>query len=80
MVKKDALLNMAITNVLLRFAVNYAKLKSVYLKLTSAFIHEAINGGLGIIINFEYRPASIVFSKSADNLLKQIISPDIGQP
>ena len=54
-------------------------IKSVYLKLTSAFIHEAINGGLGIIINFEYRPASNVFSKSADNLLKQIISPDKGQ-
>ncbi|MCK5199184.1 MAG: hypothetical protein KAR21_12575, partial [Spirochaetales bacterium] len=46
--------------------------KEVYLKLTSAFIHEAINGGLGIIINFDYRPASSVFSKSADELSKQI--------
>lgn len=48
-------------------------IKEVYLKLTSSFIHEAINGGLGIIINFDYRPASSVFSKSADELLKQII-------
>ena len=47
-------------------------IKSVYLKLTSAFIHEAINGGLGIIINFDYRPASTVFSKAAEELLKQI--------
>ncbi len=51
-------------------------IKSVYLKLTSAFIHEAINGGLGIIINFDYRPASSVFSKSAEDLLKNIISQD----
>jgi len=54
-------------------------IKSVYLKLTSAFIHEAINGGLGIIINFDYRPASSVFSKSADDLLKNIISQDTEQ-
>lgn len=55
-------------------------LKSVYLKLTSAFIHEAINGGLGIIINFKYRPASTVFSKSAEILLEKINSQDKGQP
>lgn len=55
-------------------------IKSVYLKLTSAFIHEAINGGLGIIINFDYRPASNVFSKSADELLNYINSQDKGQP
>ncbi len=51
-------------------------IKSVYLKLTSAFIHEAINGGLGIIINFDYRPASNVFSKSAEELLNHINSQD----
>ena len=47
-------------------------IKEVYLKLTSAFIHEAINGGLGIIINFDYRPASDAFAKSSDEFLKQI--------
>ena len=51
-------------------------IKEVYLKLTSSFIHEAINGGLGIIINFDYRPASGVFAKSADELLKQINCED----
>ena len=50
--------------------------KSVYLKLTSSFIHEGINGGLGIIINFDHRASSSVFSKSADRLLKHIISQD----
>ncbi len=55
-------------------------IKSVYLKLTSAFIHEAINGGLGIIINFNYRPASSVFSKSAEELLQKISSQDKEQP
>jgi cellulose biosynthesis protein BcsQ len=59
---------------------NGSIIKKVYLKLTSAFIHEAINGGLGIIINFDYRPASNVFSKSAEDLLKQIISQDTEQP
>jgi len=48
--------------------------KPVYLKLTSSFIHEAINGGLGVIINFDYRAASNVFSKSADKLLNHISS------
>ncbi|MCK5197141.1 MAG: ParA family protein [Spirochaetales bacterium] len=55
---------------------NNTIIKEVYLKLTSSFIHEAINGGLGIIINFDYRPASSVFAKSADELLKQITSED----
>jgi len=55
-------------------------LKAVYLKLTSAFIHEAINGGLGIIINFDYRPASNAFSKSAEDLLEEFISQDKAQP
>jgi hypothetical protein len=55
-------------------------IKSVYLKLTSSFIHEAINGGLGIIINFNYRPASAVFSKAAEELLKYINSEDKEQP
>jgi len=50
--------------------------KSVYLKLTSSFIHEGINGGLGIIINFDQRASSSVFSKSADKLLKHIIIQD----
>jgi len=50
--------------------------KSVYLKLTSSFIHEAINGGLGVIINFDYRAASNVFSKSSDKLLNHISSQD----
>lgn len=51
-------------------------MKSVYLKLTSAFIHEAVNGGLGIIINFDYRPASAMFTKSAEELLLKISSQD----
>ena len=49
-------------------------IKPIYLKLTSSFIHEAINGGLGVIINFDYRAASTVFSKSADKLLNHISS------
>ena len=55
-------------------------IKEAYLKLTSSFIHEAINGGLGIIINFDYRPASIAFAKSADELLKHISLQDKAQP
>jgi MinD-like ATPase involved in chromosome partitioning or flagellar assembly len=55
-------------------------IKSVYLKLTASFIHEAVNSGLGIIINFDYRPASSIFSKSADELLKHITSPEKEQP
>ncbi len=51
-------------------------LKPVYLKLTSSFIHEAINGGLGVIINFDYRAASNIFSKSADKLLNYITAQD----
>ncbi len=55
-------------------------IKEVYLKLTSSFIHEAINSGLGIIINFDYRPASRAFTKAAEDLIKYITPPDKEQP
>jgi len=45
--------------------------KDIYLKLTSAFIHEAVNSGLGIIAAFDNRPAAHAFAAAADILLKR---------
>ncbi|MBA7530134.1 Iron-sulfur cluster carrier protein [subsurface metagenome] len=41
-----------------------------YLTLLTNFIHETIYGGLSIIIDFDYRPASIAFQRGAEKLLK----------
>ncbi len=43
--------------------------KDVYLKLLSAFLHNSVNSGLGIIVGFPFRPASAAFEKSAERLL-----------
>ncbi len=45
--------------------------KDIYLKLTSAFIHEAVNSGLGIIAAFDNRPAAHAFASAADIILKK---------
>lgn len=43
--------------------------KDVYLKLLSAFLHNSINSGLGIVVGFPFRPASAAFERSAAALL-----------
>jgi len=43
--------------------------KDVYLKLLSAFLHNSINSGLGIVVGFPFRPASSAFEKSAEALI-----------
>ena len=42
----------------------------IYARLTSAFVHEALNSGLGILISFQHRPASAAFYQAAAALLK----------
>ncbi len=46
-----------------------APAKETYAKLTSNFIHEVINSGLGVIVSFSHRPASRAFEKAAESLL-----------
>ncbi len=46
--------------------------QDVYLKLTSSFIHEAVNSGLGIIISFDHRPAAQAFMSAAEKLLTEM--------
>lgn len=41
----------------------------IYLKLTSTFIHEAVNSGLGIVVTFDHRPAAHAFTSAATVLL-----------
>lgn len=43
--------------------------KDVYLKLLSAFLHNSVNSGLGIIVGFPFRPASAAFEKAAAGLM-----------
>ncbi len=43
--------------------------KDVYAKLTSNFLHEAINSGLGVVVSFGHRPASRAFEEAAENLI-----------
>jgi flagellar biosynthesis protein FlhG len=43
--------------------------KDVYLKLLSAFLHNSVNSGLGIVVGFPFRPASAAFEKSAASML-----------
>jgi flagellar biosynthesis protein FlhG len=45
---------------------------SVYAKLLSSFLHNSLNGGLGIIVGFPFRPASIAFGEASETLLKHI--------
>lgn len=52
------------------FSEQDGKMKQdIYLKLTSSFIHEAVNSGLGIIVSFDYRPATRAFTEAAEKLL-----------
>ncbi len=43
--------------------------KDVYAKLTSNFLHEAINSGLGVVVSFGHRPASRAFEEAAESLM-----------
>lgn len=43
--------------------------KKVYAHLTSSFVHEAINSGLGVMVSFNHRPASVAFERAAAALL-----------
>ncbi len=43
--------------------------KKAYLQLLSGFIHDTVNSGLSIVVDFEYRPAAIAFRRAADELL-----------
>ncbi|MFO7848413.1 MAG: MinD/ParA family protein [Spirochaetia bacterium] len=43
--------------------------KEAYAKLTSTFVHEVINSGLGVIVSFDHRPASRAFERAASALL-----------
>jgi flagellar biosynthesis protein FlhG len=45
--------------------------RKVYARLTSGFVHEAINSGLGIMVSFSHRPASVAFEKAASTLLAE---------
>lgn len=47
---------------------------SVYAKLLSSFLHNSVNGGLGIIIGFPFRPASLAFKEASERLLQEIHS------
>lgn len=44
--------------------------REIYARLTSAFVHEAVNSGLGILISFQHRPASAAFYQAASALLE----------
>ena len=44
----------------------------VYLRLLTTFLHDILNSGLGIIMGFRYRPASLAFQKGAFALLAEI--------
>jgi flagellar biosynthesis protein FlhG len=46
--------------------------REAYLKLFNNFMHEAVNSGLGVVVGFNYRPASIAFQKAANRLLREM--------
>ena len=43
--------------------------RDVYARLTSNFVHEAVNSGLGVLVSFQHRPASAAFQRAARLLL-----------
>lgn len=45
--------------------------RELYARLTSAFVHEAVNSGLGILISFQHRPASVAFQQAARSLIER---------
>ena len=57
----------------LLFTDAHMKLREdIYLKLTSTFIHEAVNSGLGIVVTFDHRPAAHAFTSAAKTLLNRL--------
>ncbi len=57
----------------LLFTDDNGKLREdIYLKLTSTFIHEAVNSGLGIVVTFDHRPAAHAFTSAAKTLLDKM--------
>ena len=46
--------------------------REAYLKLFNNFIHEVVNSGLGVVVGFNYRPASIAFQRAANRLLREM--------
>ncbi len=46
--------------------------REAYLKLFNNFMHEAVNSGLGVVVGFNYRPASIAFQRAANRLLREM--------
>ncbi len=47
---------------------------SAYAKLLSSFLHDAVNGGLSIIIGFPFRPASRSFQTASERLLEKSVA------
>lgn len=45
-----------------------------YIKILTSSLHDVVNSGLGIIIGFRYRPASIAFQRGADRLWGELES------
>lgn len=43
-----------------------------YLRLLSAFLHEALYSGLSVIVGFDYRSAAVAFQEGADRLLESL--------
>ncbi len=43
-----------------------------YLKLLTAFLHEALYSGLSIIVGFDYRSTAVAFSEAAERLLSSL--------
>ncbi|MFW6208127.1 MAG: MinD/ParA family ATP-binding protein [Spirochaetota bacterium] len=43
--------------------------RDVYARLTSNFVHEAVNSGLGVLVSFQHRPASAAFQRAARSIL-----------
>lgn len=46
--------------------------KTAYVKLLTSFIHETIYSGLGLVVGFEYRPASLAFKKAAARIEDEV--------
>jgi len=43
--------------------------RDIYARLTSNFVHESVNSGLGVLVSFQHRPASAAFQSAAHTLL-----------
>ncbi len=46
---------------------------SVYVKLLSSFLHDAVNSGLSVIVGFPFRPASDAFHRGSETLLQALL-------